>query len=454
MLRFHNLARYSDIGTNSYLLELGETQIVLDAGTHPKHPGKKTLPQFELIEPDALDAIIVSHPHLDHIGALPCLGREQPRATVVMSEGTKQAGRALLHNSVNVMKALRTEINEPDYPLYNHRHIDQQYRDWVTRGLRSPFNLGDIDRVECEFYHAGHVMGAVGVSFKHENHTVFYTGDVHFEDQTLVKKAEFPTEGIDTLILESTRGAAERDPAYSRKAEQARLGEVIQETINRGGAVLVPVFAFGKTQEVVLMLKELMDAETLDSVTVHIGGLSSKMTAISDDHSDCAERFHQKFKIMNEFPNLEVMKRGKGLPDFHQGHIYALSSGMMTEKTVSNKFAKQILRDERNTLIFVGYADPDSPGGKIKQAAPGDTVLLDEATEKYCPVNCQVEEFDFSGHATRDQLVDYAVAVNPKKVLLVHGDMPAKQWLQEQLKTRLPETEVLIPEAGEAIDLV
>jgi predicted metal-dependent RNase len=269
----------------------------------------------------------------------------------------------------------------------------------------------------------------------------------------VTRAAEFPTEGIDDLILEATRGGSPRETGYSREKEKLRFGEVIADTIEGGGAVLIPVFAFGKTQEVALMLKELMEEEVIPLCPVHIGGLSSKMTAISDEHSDRPERLHQDYKIIQEYPDLRIMPKGRSEPDYQPGHIYAISSGMMSENTVSNRFAKHILTNARDALLFVGYADPDTPAGKILEAAEGDHIILDEKKGRTFPLNCRVEKFDFSGHATRDQLVDYAVEVNPQRVILVHGDMPAKEWLQKEIAEKLPEAEVLIPAPGEVIEL-
>ncbi len=453
IMRFKNLARHPDIGSNCYLLEFGETRFVLDAGTHPKHPGMDSLPLFDDLGQDSLDAIFVSHPHLDHIGALPCLVRDQQNAAIIMTEGTKQAGRALLHNSVNVMTALRKELDEPAYPLYSHRTVDSQYRNWMTRELRAPFSMGLTDRVTCEFYHAGHVLGAVGIKFTFEGRTVFYTGDVHFEDQTVVRGADFPFDGIDDLILESTRGDSPRHPDYTRDAEKQRLGQVIFDTLKGGGSVLIPVFAFGKTQEVIFLLKELIDEALIPPSPVHIGGLSSKMTAIADEYSDRDERRHQNFKVLQDYPDLRVMAKGTAEPDYLPGHIYALSSGMMSENTVSNRFAKHILSNPKDTLIFVGYADPDTPGGRIQQAQVGDSVVLDSKTNRQIPLKCRVEKFDFSGHAPRDQLVDYAIMVNPRRIILVHGDVLARQWLKTEIEGKLHETEVIIPEPGQAVPL-
>ena len=316
------------------------------------------------------------------------------------------------------------------------------------------FSLGEGDRVRCEFFHAGHVMGAVGTKFEFEGQTVFYTGDVHFENQTLTKAAEFPREKVNTLIIETTRGDTARRPDYTRGDEKSRLGAAIVETLERKGSVLIPVFAFGKTQEVLLMLKELVESGAIPQVPVHIGGLSTRMTRIADKFRDWEGRRHKGYSIMESFPDLRVLERGRSEPEYNPGRIYAISSGMMAEHTVSNRFARHILADSRNSLLFVGYADPATPAGRIQQTAPGETVLLDENTGYEMKLECQVEKFDFSGHSTREHLVDYAVACNPDRIVLVHGDPGAKAWFQSELIAELPNCEVLVPKPGEQIELI
>lgn len=452
-MRFQNLARFPDIGSNSYLLEFGDTRVVLDAGTHPKHTGSETLPLFELLEPDSVDAIFVSHPHLDHIGGLPVLMQQQITAAVAMTEPTKESGSALLHNSVNVMKAQKQELNEPAYPLYTHSRVDELERLWFTRSPGEVFSIGHTERIECEFFRAGHVLGAVGIRMEWQGKSVFYTGDVHFEDQTMTQGAEFPEEKIDTLIIETTRGEHPRCPDYSRESEKRRLGEAIAETIARNGTVLIPVFAFGKTQELLLMLHELREENVIPYVPVHIGGLSTKMSQIADRFADIDGRNHRFFEVLKDFEELEILPRGHREPEFHRGRIYALSSGMMSEHTVSNRFARRILASEEHSLFFVGYADELTPGGKLLEAGRGGSVQLDSRHEHETPIHCQVERFDFSGHSPREQIADYAVRCDPETVILVHGDMPARAWFQEELQRRLPNRRIIIPGPGESIDL-
>ena len=272
---------------------------------------------------------------------------------------------------------------------------------------------------------------------------------MNFEDSTLQKGAVFPKEEVDVLIVETTRGEQARRADYSRKAEENELAEAIDGVLKRGGSALIPVFAMGKTQEVLAMLQRFKEEGRVNAKTpVYIGGLSTKMTNIYDKFSDVSRRFRRGFKFLTDMELAGGNKKRVGPIPFNNGCIYALSSGMMTEKTVSNNFARQgLLENKKHGLFFVGYADSATPGGKIRASEPGDMIELDPA---YPPVklNCEVRIFDFSGHSTRDAIADFAVSVKPKKVFLVHGDDGAMAWFKQDLETRLPGVEVIIPAPG------
>lgn len=452
-MRFQNLSRHPDIGTNCYLVESDGVRLVLDAGSHPKHTGRDTLPRFEDLAPGSIDGIFLSHPHLDHIGTLPVLMREHPETAAMMTHLTREYGSALLHNSVNVMKAQREELDEPSYPLYDHREIDELERRWLVRETGEPFGIGGRGRLRCELFPAGHVLGAAGIRIESEGHVFFYTGDVHFETQTLAPAARFPEEKVDTLVMETTRGDHARDPAYTREAEKRRLGEAIADALARGGAVLLPVFAFGKTQELLLMLNELILEGVVPPVPVHIGGLSTKMTQITDRHSGVPGRLHRGFKILEDFPGLHQLPRGRREPEFEPGRIYALSSGMMSEHTASHRLARRVLSSPQHALFFVGYADEETAGGRILAAGTGGRVALSSTSDHETEIRCEVRRFDFSGHAPREQLRDYAVARAPRNVILVHGDAPARAWFAAELGRLLPDARIIVPKPGESIDL-
>ncbi len=448
---FRSMTRRREIGANSYLLSAGDTRIILDAGAHPKQKGFDSLPDWNAVPHDTADAIVITHAHHDHIGGLPVLQRRQPRAPVAMTEPTGEVGSAMLHNSVNVMGRQREELGIHEYPLFTHGEIDDAKSRWMYRDLRKPFTLPGTE-VECTFYDAGHIIGSVGALLKHQGKSVFYTGDVNFEAQTIMREADFPTEGIDALIVETTRGDYVRPEGFSRRAEKERLAQTICETFERGGSVLIPVFALGKSQELLITLHELYHLGLIPKCPVLIGGLGTKITLLYDQYAGKTRRSYENFRIMEDMDMLVAPRRRKKELQLTARTVYALSSGMMTEGTTSNQFAWRFMDNPKNTIAFVGYTDPETPGYRIRTAKPGDKIKLDPHLPEV-PLRCQVASFDFSAHATRETILGYIQKVNPKKVLLVHGDLPAQDWFAETLRVESPHIDVISPNPGENIPL-
>lgn len=447
---FQSLNLRAEIGGNSYSLNLDGDLIILDAGMHPKEEGPNSLPRYQEVPFDSADAIIISHSHLDHIGTLPVVQRDQPSAPVYLTAPCAALGEALLHNSVNVMSSQREELGIPEYPLFHHREIDYLRERWMLRPYEKPFSLDPSGEsgTTVTFHDAGHILGSAGVLLEKGDKTIFYTGDVHFTGHTLIKGARFPElDEPDLLIMETTRGADERPTDYTRADQEARLATSIRDSLEAGGSALIPVFAIGKTQEVLTML-DGFKAEGLipEHTPIFIGGLSTKMTIIYDSFSDSTRRHRPDFKILRDMKVNTGNKRRRAPIEYKPGAIYCLSSGMMSEKTVSNIFARNFLQNPANALLFVGYADSATPAGAIKAASSGDIIRLDGNHK--VQLNCVVDEFDFSGHARREELLEFAVKAKPKKILLVHGDPPAVAWFEEKLKTELPESEVVVPQPG------
>ena len=447
--RFTLLTRANEIGANSYLLEIGETRIVLDAGMHPKETGANALPRYEDVPHDSVDAIIVTHSHLDHVGTLPILMRDQPSARVFMTPATSALADALLHNSVNVMKSQRVELGIEDYPLFTHRALDELAPRIEPRDYEKPFDVDWNGTLRATFHDAGHILGSAGVLLEGDNKRFFYSGDIHFEDHALIRGARFPELGntsLDALIVETTRGDSPRLPGYQRRNEEERFIGDIRRCIAAGGAVLIPVFAIGKTQEVLTMLHQCREDGRLPEVPVYIGGLSTKMTVIYDKFSDSTRRCFPGFKILRDMNPITGNRRGRRRIPLEPGSIYALSSGMMTENTTSNGFARGFIDNPANMLLFVGYADPDSPGGKIRSARPGDKIRLAEDLPEVA-LNCGVEIYDFSGHAPRDQLLEFMQRTNARQTVLVHGDPAAQEWFAGRVER------TVVPSPGKPLRL-
>jgi Cft2 family RNA processing exonuclease len=450
---FTSLTPREDIGGSCYLLEMGESRVILDCGMHPKEIGFASLPQLGALDYDSIDCLFLSHAHFDHLGGVPVLLQAQPSAETIMSEATRELALAMLHNSVHVMKSQRVEKGITELPLFTHRQVNQLARQWLPRPVGRSMQVGWRGEVTCQLHHAGHVLGATAATFQHAGKSVLYTGDILFEDQAIVRGAQLPTEQIDTLVIETTHGLKEPTPGYSRTAEISRLAAHIQACHDRGGAVLIPVFALGKSQEILVLIHQMKQrGEIPAEMPVMIGGLSTKITGIFDRLADRCHRHLEGFAILDEV-DLTVASERTGNPlRYAPGSLFALSSGMMTERTVSNRFAPHILDDERNAIFFVGYCDPDTPGGNVLAAGTGGQVILSEGEEPI-PIRCEVERFDLSGHADRDQILEFILEVDARQTLLVHGDPGAKEWFREQVAERLGSGRVLVPESGITIPL-
>ncbi len=457
-MKFINLTRRTEIGANSYYLEVGDRRLVLDSGMHPKFEGEEALPNWKVLGEGRLDAIIVSHSHQDHIGTLPILIRRQPQARVFMTEPTAEIGSVLLHNSVNVMTRQREELGTAQYPLFTHRETDRAADRWQSCALRQAYTLSgerapnaDADAVTFEFFDAGHVLGSTGILLRAEGRTLFYTGDVNFDDQTIAQAAVFPGGKIDILIMECTRGDTPVPATWSRAGEEQRLGHAIENAFAQGGCVLIPVFALGKTQEVLAMLYKLRREKILD-FPIYIGGLSSKISDIYDRRARIGRRQLPRLQLLSELRpfvlNAETIHEAQA----RAGRVYALSSGMMTPKTLSNTFARRIVDQPRHSVFFVGYADPESPAGILRNALPNEQVTLDpgDATQH---VRCHIEQFQFSAHASRESLIGFAERLAPKKVVLVHGDPLAVEWVRARLTLDLPNSEIIVPTPGAELEL-
>ena len=459
-MKFINLTRATEIGANCYYLEADGESLVLDSGMHPEKDGDEALPNLDAIEGRNVNAIIVSHAHQDHMGTLPVLMRRQPQARVFMTEATADIGDALLHNSVNVMTRQREELGRTLYPLFTHGETNRAAEAWRVCRFRQALNLAGQrlrnpdgeSGITFEFIDAGHVLGSAGVLIRAEGRTVFYTGDVNFEDQTIAQGAKFPEQGIDVLIIETTRGDHPEPEGFTREGEERRLAEAINRVFGTGGCILMPVFALGKTQEALAMFHKFRREQVLGDFPIYIGGLSTRMTEIYDKHALTSRRNFPRLQLLEAIEPFVLNGQNIHEAPARGGRIYALSSGMMTPKTLSNTFARQIVSDPRHSIFFVGYAEPKTPAGILRAANPGDQVTLDPDAPPQ-ELRCNIETFQFSAHASRESILEYVKKVAPKKLVLVHGDPPAVEWVRAQSAAALPDCEVIVPPPGEQIEL-
>jgi Cft2 family RNA processing exonuclease len=458
-MRITNLNPDTDIGASGWLVEIDGHGLLMDAGVHPKREGRDSLPLYGIARDKEVDAIAISHCHHDHVGSLPVALRYFPQAHVLMTELSYFLVERVLHNSVNVMTRQRDECGIREYPLFTHDEIDdiaplfQGFKygreiEWAAfekarRGEPSP---------TMEFFDAGHALGSAGLLVRGKKETLFYTGDVCFHDQTILKKAQFEGVRADVMIMETTRGNRAVPADFTRAAEIERLSQSIQRVLARKGSVLIPTFALGRTQEILALLALLMNEGKLKRQQIYIGGLGRVFTEIYDLESHRTNRQLPDLQL-HEALDLKVLEKGQAESmRLGGGQLFVITAGMMSENTAAHDLALRMMGDERMAIFFVGYADPDTPAGRLRAAKQGETFLFSagggSATRK-----CEVDEFDLTAHANRDELLNFVGEVNPRTVLLGHGDQDAREWFEEQIRARHPKIQIIQPGPGKEVEV-
>ena len=277
------------IGASAWMVEMADHRILLDAGINPKLEGLAAMPMYDRVTDLEVDAIALTHCHHDHVGSLPVAMRYFPTAHVLMTELSYFLVERILHNSVNVMKRQREELGIREYPLFSHReldeiaHIFQGYRynkeiEWTSPALGRPQRHSPT----LEFYDAGHTLGSAGIMLRSDRETLFYSGDVCFQDQTILRGARFGDMQANVLILETTRGERATPEGMTRQTELDRLKKDLQEVLKNNGSVLIPTFALGRTQEILAMLALMTREGSLRQQPIFIGGMGRVFTEIYD----------------------------------------------------------------------------------------------------------------------------------------------------------------------------
>jgi Cft2 family RNA processing exonuclease len=447
-MKLTDLNRDGGIGANSLFVQFGDLNVLIDCGLHPKKIGRAASPDLSKLRGVTLDLIIITHCHLDHIGSLPVVMKEHPNTPVVMTTSSRMLIERMLHNSANVMMRQKEENNIPDYPLFTHDDIDRLSK--RIHGL--PFGhakhfRGAKDEIEIIFHPAGHVAGAAGVEVHYKHRQIFFTGDVLFENQRTLPGAKFPAGHFDTLITETTRGTTERPLGKERVNEVARLVTTINDTIQRGGSFLLPVFALGRMQEILSIVHDARKFSRLVECPIFASGLGMDLADYFDEISRKTKHVNFNRNIIKDLKIKPTPRKLVAGQDPEQNALYIISSGMLVERTPSYTLASGLLGNARNTIGFVGYCDPETPGGKLLASKPGDNFVFETAHVK-AKVKARVERFELSGHADREELLEFAVQTGARSIVLTHGEQGARDWFAAQLAEKAPGSKILDPVPG------
>ncbi len=449
-----DLNHQKDIGANCMLVECGKFRFLIDAGMDPKELGEKALPKLSLLPPNSIDFIIITHCHLDHLGALPILAKQQSKAQILVSLPTSLLAPLMLKNSVSVMTRQKEEKEIPEYPLFDKNDILALQKKFFVLKFGQPYCLEkEKQTAKITLFSAGHVLGASSVFIEHEGHSIFLTGDILFSDQNSLRGAQIPRfEKLDVLILETTRGDTERTAL--RREEESRLLALIRKTVKRGGICLIPAFALGRIQELLVLFYQAKKAHKLPECPIFCSGLGMSLISAFDKMGKRLPSVNFSRQILKQLNIKQLRKRAidPRKTRLNAPAIYLLSSGMLAEHTPAYHIASCILHNNKNTICFVGHCDENTPGGQLQRVQPNEKFTF-ENLHYTTPVRAKIERFDLSGHADRKDLYQFTLAQHPQKVVLTHGDPQARKWFFDQFSAHAKEFSVLDPNVGQKYEL-
>lgn len=454
MITFLTLGGGEEIGANSYYLYIDGTGIILDAGMHPTKVGLESLPDYSLIANQPVDYIIISHAHQDHLASLPYAIKNFPYAKIIMTPQTLDIARLTLHNSVSILKEQMR--HDKTFIIYDHDEIDMMLRMVIDVPYDTPFDLtgfshkGD-DGVTGMLTDAGHILGSACISIISKDKTIFYTGDISLQTQSTLKKAKLPEYKIDTIITETTYGSTPETDLHPLKEESLNLAKAANKIIGQGGSILIPVFALGKTQELLSIVWKLMESRKLAHVPIYTGGLSRKITKLYDKNRFITGANNPDLELV-KIPQETLLRSIKPREVFKEPSIVLASSGMMMQGTASYRLAKHFLKDNNSAIFIVGYTEETTAAFRVANAKKGKTVSLHEHGEEI-PVRCTIKKFRFTAHARRKDLVAMVKELSPEQVILLHGEEDSINWMGSSLLSLKQGIKVFVGSRGKTIGI-
>jgi len=447
-LFFTGLGGTDEVGASSYLYRLGKHNLLIDAGVRPGGVGEAALPKLDLLSEFPPEAMILTHAHLDHVGALPRVTRLYPKLPIYCTAATARIVTLVLADTIKVS-------TEQGYALFS----DTDMKRALERLRVIPYHQPVTEHgFTFTLRPSGHLLGAASVLIQSGSKRIFHTGDVSNVATPVVDAAWLPTlpEPVDAVISESTYG----DTLLPSRKEQVRTFiAAIGETLKGGGKVLIPSFALGRAQEVTQILLGAMNGGQLPRVPIYLDGLTRDLTRLYEEMLPSLPETLRNWTKNSGQPaflrdTVQLVKdrreRGRIIAAERPGVVIA-SSGML-HAGASPEYARAWLPEAHNALFVVGYQDAESPGRRLLELQSGGDVLLPNGDGGRSPVSavCRVERFYLSAHADRSGLLGMIHRYPSGKVILTHGEVSARHNMAGYLNTKL---EVALPKAGDMVAL-
>ena len=438
-VRLTGLGGFSEVGRSCMLLETAETKILIDAGLNvgAREPGQMfpffNIPEFDIAE---LDAVLVSHAHLDHSGLVPFLYKWGYRGPVYVNDATLSLMTLLQKDYIEVAE------RENKLVPYSQKDIKQMILHTITRRYGEVTDLSDDIRLTMT--PAGHILGSsiMHLHVGDGQYNLAIANDFKGRRSRLLDRANTRFPRLETIIMESTYGGP-RDAMPRRDDAEIQLVKIINQTVKRGGKVLIPTMAVGRAQELMIVLAHHYKRRQLVKVPIYLDGLIAEATAIHSCHPEYLSSYLQD-EIFNEGQNpflseiFRPVQQNERNSVIRGGPAVILATSGMLSGGNSVDYFKKLAEDSRNSLVFVSYQPEGTLGRRIASGVK-EIRSIQEGRMKMLRINMDIHQIDgFSGHSDRGEIMNFFRELSPKpeQVILMHGQRNKAQSLAQSLSKR------------------
>jgi len=447
-----------------YLIELNGKRVLMECGLFQGKRGESVERNCCFsFDPKAVDAMVLSHAHIDHCGNLPNLCKQGFRGNIFATFATRDLAAIMLEDSAQIQRDDAIFVSRkrakkglpPVEPLYTGADADAAVRQFVAINYDRPFPV--TDGLTVTFKDAGHILGAAQIVLDVQEggrkFRYLFSGDIGRGDDDILRDPE-PVENVDYLQVESTYGGREHSP---KQDATAQVGALVRETLERKGKVIIPAFSVGRTQQIVYTLHQLTLAGQLPKVPIFVDSpLSVNATEVFRLHPECFNETIYNFLRQKENPfgmeNLTYIREvahSMKLNELKDPAIIISASGMCEAGRIRHHLANNI-SDPANLILFIGYCAESTLGAQIL-AGQNPVNIFGEPHE----VKARIASLDsFSGHADKNELRRYVERITGdiKKISVIHGEESQAMAFAETLKGMKPKAEVIVPELRQTME--
>lgn len=426
-VRLTAMGGFKEVGRSCMLLQTPNSRVLLDCGVNVAGQDEKTsfpmlgVPEFSIQD---LDAVVLSHAHLDHCGFIPYLYHYGYEGPVYCTSATRDLMTLLQMDYIDI-------AHRENNPLpFKGKDVQKEVKHTITLDYGVVTDISPD--IKLTLHNAGHILGSAMCHFHIGDgaHNLLYTGDFKYERSRLLEPATTRFPRVESCIMESTYGGHE-DVTPSRNSAEKELMKTIYKTLKRGGKVLIPVFAVGRAQELMIVLEEYMHHDYIEQVPIHLDGMIWEATAVhtarpeylSKDLKDQILHMSRNPFVVDAFNKVQNNAERKEIVEGEPSIILS-TSGMLTGGN-SVEYFKWLCEDKRNTIVFVGYQSEGSLGRKIQKGHKELPFEDEDGKTRMFNIEMEVKTIDgFSGHSNRRQLMEFAKRLHPRpdKIITCHGD--------------------------------